>query len=50
MLPVMNKQVGGLLLGTLLSDALAGIEVNDRNQSEFMELIEDAVAHAATKV
>ena len=37
MIPVLKKQAGGFLLGTMLSDALAGIEINDRNASEFMQ-------------
>ena len=37
MIPVQKRIAGGFLLGTMLSDALAGIEINDRNASEFMQ-------------
>ena len=37
MTPVLKKQGGGFLLGTLFSDALAGIDIKERNASEFME-------------
>ena len=37
MMPVLKKQAGGFLLGTMLSDALAGIVIDDRGASDFMQ-------------